>query len=446
MSIPAGVKPSCTVSITDTQGYKNVYGKAIKGLSKLQIKVNPTLAQGSSISAYRVAVNGATYTTQTSTTDVLKNSGDLVITAQVTDKRGRIGKCEHIEEVLDYSPPKITKLSVIRCNADGTENDQGTGVKATFSCSITPLNNANLMSAKICYKKSTESTYTQIDLAQEGYFGNEIVEGSYIFRADTESSYDVKLVVEDNFQTVSHVTSASTAYTIMDFGSDGKSVAFGKVAEISDLVDFGFRIRTCGGILQPILEKGTDFDNVKIPNTYTIESTNNASYTNCPITSGTGVLKVESCGESGQLRQVVTSCHKTNPLEYERYFYQNEWGAWKRNYEVALYNNTSGTTGAVTLSETAANFKYIEIFFTDNNGKAGGYTKVYSPNGKTVSLSIIEAGSGVQTYFRRTTYTISGTAITPDTTSSGYAKIATATASHTHGANYIKIVRVVGYE
>ncbi len=452
MAIPSSVKPSCTVTVADTQGYKATYGKAIKGLSKLQITVNPTLAQGSSISAYRVAVNGAVYTTKTSTTDVLKDSGNITISAQVTDKRGRTGSATVTEAVYDYSPPQITKLTVHRCNADGTENDQGNHIKATFSCKVTSLDNQNTATYRVSYKKPEEIGYS-VAIDQGEYDNNfEVTDGTHIFPADTESSYDVKLTIIDNFQLVSHVTSASTAYTIMDFGADGKSVAFGKVAEISNLVDFGFRIRTNGGILQPILEKGTDFDSVMIPNTYTIESTNNASYVNCPITSGTGVLKVESCGEAGQLRQVVTVCHKTNPFVYERYYYLNsssgkmEWYAWKRNFEVVLYNSTSGTTGTVTLSETAANFKYIEIFFTDNNGKTGGYTKVYSPNGKTVCLSIIEAGSSVQTYFRRTGYTVNGTSITPITDTAAYVRIATATASHTSGSNYIKIVRVVGYE
>lgn len=455
MSIPETVKPSCTVTVTDTQGYKNVYGKAIKGLSKLQIKVNPTLAQGSSISAYRVAVNGATYTAQTTTTDVLKSSGDLVVTAQVTDRRGRSGRCEHIEEVLDYSPPKITRLSVVRCDyATGNENDQGKAIKATFSCSVTSLNYANTMSANLYYKKSTETTYSKIDLAQEGYLGIEIVDGSVVFSADSEFSYDVKLVVEDNFQEVSHVTSASTAYTLMDFGADGKSVAFGKVAEISNTLDVGFRLRTYGGILQPVLEDGADFDKLLTPNTYTLKNAVSAGYTNGPAdfvgTSSTGVLRIESCGEAGQLRQVLTLCNSPKPQEYERYYYINgssmSWYNWKRKFEVELYNNSNGSNGTITLNETSANFKYIEIFFTDNQGYSGGYTKVYSPNGKTVCLSIVEAAASSYTLIRRTNYTVSATTITPNTTLAGYGRLKGNAVDYSTGTNYIKIKRVIGYE
>lgn len=59
---------------------------------------------------------------------------------------------------------------------------------------------------------------------------------------------------------------------------------------------------------------------------------------------------------------------------------------------VILYNNTSGTTGNVTLSETSANFNEIEILFSlDNTISQTHYdvmksVKVVSPNGKRVAL------------------------------------------------------------
>ena len=50
--------------------------------------------------------------------------------------------------------------------------------------------------------------------------------------------------------------------------------------------------------------------------------------------------------------------------------------------ETVLYNNSTGTTGNVTLSETAANFDYLEIFLIRDSWEYS--VKVYSPNGKTV--------------------------------------------------------------
>ena len=47
-----------------------------------------------------------------------------------------------------------------------------------------------------------------------------------------------------------------------------------------------------------------------------------------------------------------------------------------------LYNNASGTTGTVTLSETSANFSYIEIYFAKDLSNNLSCVRVFSPNGK----------------------------------------------------------------
>ncbi|WP_158295189.1 phage tail protein [Eggerthella lenta] len=52
----------------------------------------------------------------------------------------------------------------------------------------------------------------------------------------------------------------------------------------------------------------------------------------------------------------------------------------------ALYSNASGTTGTVTLSETAANFSMLEIFYKTNDGDMSS-VRVWAPNGKVANLS-----------------------------------------------------------
>ena len=107
---------------------------------------------------------------------------------------------------------------------------------------------------------------------------------------------------------------------------------------------------------------------------------------------------------------------------------------------VELYNNTSGTLGQVNLSETSANFTYIEIFF-----KQQEYTpiyssvKVYAPNGKQVSLVSIQSSNGgagiVSAYV-----SISGTTITK----SDY-NIFWTNGGNSH-TDKIYITRVIGYK
>lgn len=100
------------------------------------------------------------------------------------------------------------------------------------------------------------------------------------------------------------------------------------IDEENGIVDLNLQTRFLGGILQPVLADGTDLNTVMTPNTYTLKNNTNAKYSNCPVTSGTGTLTVESSGEEGQVHQVFTSCSKTNPMTYERFYYADSWGEW----------------------------------------------------------------------------------------------------------------------
>ena len=91
--------------------------------------------------------------------------------------------------------------------------------------------------------------------------------------------------------------------------------------------------------------------------------------------------------------------------------------AWDSVSPVILYNNPSGTSEAITLSESAANFSYIDIVYAKLDSGSGGYNtcRVYDPDGKRASFNQINpvASSNVfQIVFSK--LDISGTSITWD--------------------------------
>lgn len=105
-----------------------------------------------------------------------------------------------------------------------------------------------------------------------------------------------------------------------------------------------------------------------------------------------------------------------------------------------LYNNSSGTTGTVNLSQTVANFDYIEIFF-----KQAQYTsiynsvKLYKPSNVQVSMTAIQAengGSGIASAYS----VVNGTTITK----AGY-NIYWTNAGNDH-TDKIYVTRVVGWK
>lgn len=109
-----------------------------------------------------------------------------------------------------------------------------------------------------------------------------------------------------------------------------------------------------------------------------------------------------------------------------------------------LYDNASGTAGTVTLSKSAQDYNYLEIFYVNNHGDLNRSIRISTPNGKNISIESIEPDkSDTGTYLRTAFYNISGNAITY--------KYATYTALHNNGAVQVnrnqssKIIKVLGW-
>ena len=326
-SIPASVKPSCSISVTDSTGIADIYGSFVKGLSVFKVVVTPSTSYGSAIKAYKSTANGGTYLTASFTTSVLKSAGTLTVSSTVTDKRGRSGSASESISVLNYTAPIISKLVVQRCTEDGTPDGQGAYVKVTVSASITNLNSLNRASYILKYKKSTEDIFTVVPWYDydDSY---SVVDGTYIFPADTASSYNIEFGVTDNHNTSTRTTSASTGFTLMHWGIGGDSMAIGKVAELPNVLDLGLQTRLYGGILHPVLEPDTDLNDIRTPNTYIGANVSTYNYSNCPLTTGTFTLEVVGMGDEGQVKQRLTYCHKTASRAWERIYYGSDWGEW----------------------------------------------------------------------------------------------------------------------
>ena len=104
-----------------------------------------------------------------------------------------------------------------------------------------------------------------------------------------------------------------------------------------------------------------------------------------------------------------------------------------------LYSNSTGTTGNVTLAESAANFTYIIIIAGFSDTGASGSLVVYSPNGKTVDVGTMVATSNGGS-FGRVRYSISGTTMSVVSGSNYIAKVSSGSWSYTANGVYCKAV------
>lgn len=421
-TIPASVKPSCSITIEDVGTTLN--GNHIQGMAKLKITVTPTLAYGSAISSYKTIVNGKTYTSASFTTDLINEYGELTISSAVTDKRGRIGVKEETIILMPYHKPVFILANASRAKMlpDGPVLDpQGNFMYVTFTASVSALSGLNTASYDISYKKATDPNYTHLQAGTIPADSMKSYSYGIVFQADTSSSYDVKIILYDAVQTLENPTErtipASTAAVFMSWHSpDGSNnydgLALGKVAEESDLFDVGWNARfnkpvygkVAGLDRLPAIPANSDLNDYMETGCWAVQSNAIAeTVANMPVQRAGRFEVIASTGEGvretqwSYLRQRFVPYNAENAI-WERDVTRSADNVW-RYYE---WNRT-------TLTPEAAQRVYskaaMTIALSANSvlGIVNTYTKipfnksVLSTNDRlTLSSNAIRIGAGIQ--------------------------------------------------
>lgn len=170
--------------------YRSTFtGLAIQYTSKLALAFTGTPVHNATISGFTCVADGKGYSGASVLTDPIQGSGDVSITAVVTDSRGFSTSISITREVIPYSYPQIkpygtyAEIQVFRCDSLGMEDDRGQQVKmmaSSQSCEI--LSGAvNLNRAVIKYQYlsgSTWSGYTTISDTGDASI-NDIISGIF---------------------------------------------------------------------------------------------------------------------------------------------------------------------------------------------------------------------------------------------------------------------------
>lgn len=329
-TIPKTLRPSCTISLSDAEKLKDTYGAYVQQQSRFKIEVSPVLAYNSPIKKYVISANGKTY--QTGDTDfdpsniltgLLIDSGESTITATVTDGRGRSYTTSVTVEVIPWLKPVVKKITVHRTDAEGVEKSGGEYITVNFDAEVSPLNNLNSASYMLRYQKS--SGLDQNDISLTDYKNMlTVTDGEYRFPADIYATYQITIFATDNFDTGSRKTSASSAVTLINFGADGESIAFGVLATIAKTLEVAFKQYPSGGFMFPTIEPGSSLYGIRTPNVYTCENGQDVgqSPTNDPYT-----LIVLPGGGEGDLIQIAITAV---PEIYIKRLTDASWSGWYR--------------------------------------------------------------------------------------------------------------------
>lgn len=282
---------------------------------------------------------------------------------------------------LGYVKPRISNVSVIRCDSEGTAKDDGTSalVSLDWEC------DKEVSSIVIKWKLPSETTWTSSTVSASGTNGTvSHVIGSEAL--DVESSYDIHITVSDSGgSTYASETLASMKF-VVDFLSGGNGIAFGKTAELENTAEFEFDAKfnspVCGKALGmdrlPVIPANSDFNNYMEPGCYAVQRNDTAATcTNIPIDRA-GRLEVWSATGEGirseqwsYLRQRYVPYNSANAV-WERDITRSSDNVW-RYYD----------WWRSSLTPTASEFVYHEPKVLWGDDLTSG---MYMTAGHTISL------------------------------------------------------------
>lgn len=228
MTMPESVKPSVTLSVGDANGYKSTFGNYVQSKSQANVTTTSSGIYGSSISTTVITVGSLSRSMASGTFD-LPSSGTITVKATVTDTRGRTATASTTITVLAYSAPSVQITSLYRCDSAGTETDDGSYVKVTWSASITSLNSKNSAAYTLEYKVRGTSTWTSVTLSDQA--GNYSVSGATkIISASADNAFDFRVTAKDYFATVnsSNLSVSATGPLIRLYRATGDLQVFAR--------------------------------------------------------------------------------------------------------------------------------------------------------------------------------------------------------------------------
>ena len=411
----------------DTVALTGDSNKIVKYMSNAKVEITATAKNSATIKSKKVICGNKS---GTSTSNTLNNveSGTFVVSC--TDSRGFSASKTITKTLVNYIKLAFTDVSLERPST--TSNTVNASLKGNwFNDNFGTTNNT--LSMKYRYRQSGGSwgSYNTISPNKNGntFSYSSSLGSSFNFNYE----YEFEFVIEDKLMTVTQDVIVTQGIPILDIGK-GDVVVNGELY-IGDLN----------------VEKAIEVNNVT-------SSADLDDYTETGIWSFNSTINGPNDTDGGWLRVMRISQYAIKQIFYnlgiadidDWYIFVrtkagSSWSRWQKiqlEGEV-LYENSSGTAGTVTLSESSSLYKYLEIFFKNDDDMVSSI-RVDNPNGKDVLLVSTTPNYDGNTYLKSTMYSISGTKMTPEQ----FSKVtffADKKLSVNTSENRISIVKVLGY-
>jgi hypothetical protein len=294
---------------------------------------------------YPVTLSQSSPSTWSIKTNLLISAGSKSGTVTITDSRGRTASKTFSYTVYAYAPPVISSFTARRCLADGTLDDSGTCILFGLKTTISSVDNQNAKTYKIVYESGgnevtlesgTLSVYTNNVLSYNSY------SDGVTFSVD--NSWVVRVYVYDSFNADTPAVATvivPTEATFMDWRTNGKGFAFGKVST-KDGFECGWPMfdRFDTSIGNGLVRYTGNGENAIDPNT-TLEH----QIVTDKNTPGSGFWYIETLFYSTKSdtvnRTQYAKPYSVSGSHYTRYYYNGVWSAWLQ-IDVVVESGTSG--------------------------------------------------------------------------------------------------------
>lgn len=238
----------------------------------------------------------------------------------------------------NYFKPRITNLSIARCDSSGVSSEEGTYGLISFKWEC----DATLSSITVEWKLPSVSAWSSASVSASGTSGtsSKVIGNGAL---SVESSYDIRVTVTDASGSSYVLGTLTSMLLAFDALAGGKGVSFGKTAELEGVAEFEFDGKfnkpvygkALGMDRLPAIPANSDFNNYRDPGCYAVQSNAlAATCVNIPIDRA-GRLEVWSATGEGvrseqwsYLRQRFVPYNSSNAV-WEREITRSADNIWK---------------------------------------------------------------------------------------------------------------------
>lgn len=423
---------SSTVALT---GDSN---KLIKYMSNAKVDITATAKNSATIKSRKVTCGNKS---GTATSNTLNGVESGTFTVSCTDSRGFSASKTITKTLVNYIKLAFTSVSLERPTT--TSNTVNAVIKGNyFNSNFGTASNTFAMKYRYRQSGGEWSSYQTVNATITNNIFSYNASLGDIYNYNNE--YEFEFVITDKLMNVTQKVTVTRGIPIIDIG-ENDVIVNGEVYSEScyvgnEKVDVEKSI-----LVNQVTTANTDLDDYIKTGMYYFSGTYKPEH----IPAGSnGWLKVMRTNDN-IVKQIWYRYGTADTNDYQIYVrtkFSEGWSTWRRLQasDIVLYENNSGSTGTITLSDTAENYYYLEIFYKNNDGYYGSI-KVSNPNGKDVVLiSTNPSNSNGNFYLKSTQLSISGTKITPEK----YSEVSMFTGgdlSINTSTNRISIVKVLGW-